>query len=279
MNKYLNLSNPSCFMKIGGNTAENMRPSQIAEEFYREGISVVELIYSKEFVYEEIRKIKELNLDISLHCPSDDLKLKYYFWSFIIRKPHFYFKKSLIKKFEKAILTAEKLEATHYIMHGGWFPKGHSKFGWLREKEKFLEALIRDFKPLFIKAKDSGVKFLLENLVPHNIFGETSDIVYVQEKFPWLGFCLDFAHSELTEQTDILKEFDIDHVHISDNDLKNDLHLPIGEGKIDFFKLFSLLKNKDYKGKIICEDTNIYNTVKSIEKTKELLKNFQKLYI
>lgn len=262
-------------MKIGALAiSEGIKPSQTVEEVYKKGIHTIELLYNTNLTLEEIKRIKKLDLDISIHCPFKNMQLKYPPWSFIINKPRFYFERYKIKEFEKSFLAAEKLEATHYIMHGGGFPRGYSKFVRLRKKEKFLQALVTDLKPFFIKAKDLRIKVLLENLMPNNIFGEVSDILYIQEKFPWTGFCLDFAHSELTKQTDILKDFCIDHVHISDNDSKNDLHLPIGDGKLDFFKLFNILKNKNYKGKVICEDLNIPNAVKSVAKTESLFKNF-----
>lgn len=264
-------------MKIGATViSEDMDPLQLAEEFHKKEVNIIELQYNKKFTEKKIKRIKELNLDISVHCPN--MRLKYPIWSFITKKPQLYFKRHQAKEFGKSLLVAEKLEATHYVMHGGGFPRGYSRFEWLKKKEKFPEVLTRDLKSFFMKAKDSGVKVLLENLMPFNIFGEISDIVYTQEKFPWTGFCLDFAHSELTKQTDTLKRFDIEHVHISDNDLINDSHLAIGEGKIDIFKLFKILRDKGYKRKIISEDQNISNAVKSVEKTKELLKNFQKVY-
>ena len=41
--------------------------------------------------------------------------------------------------------------------------------------------------------------------------------------------------------------------HISDNDLKLDYHLPVGEGKIDFKSVFKLLMGIGFKGTLNIE--------------------------
>lgn len=265
-------------MKIGSSVMAPIKPSCIVKSFYENNLNIIELEYNKMFTPEEIRKIKEFDMNISIHCPFRNLRIKYSLPSLILNMPRFYFGKSYIKMMDESLIAAKKLDATCCVIHGGGLPHGYHRFKKLRNREELLKALVKDLKPFFIKSKNLGIKVLLENLMFNNIFGKTSDIKYVQDKFPWLGFCLDFAHSELTMQTDELKIFHVDHVHVSDNDLKNDLHLPVGDGKMCFFKLFDTLKNMGYKGKIISEDVNIHNAVKSVKRLEGLLKEFQKLY-
>ena len=52
------------------------------------------------------------------------------------------------------------------------------------------------------------------------------------------GVCFDYAHavifgSDIDEWVKTLSPF-VRHMHINDNDLKNDLHLAAGDGKIDW---------------------------------------------
>ena len=53
------------------------------------------------------------------------------------------------------------------------------------------------------------------------------------------GICLDYAHASIFGDTDMeiwvktLAPY-IKHIHINDNDLKNDLHLAVGDGKINW---------------------------------------------
>lgn len=63
--------------------------------------------------------------------------------------------------------------------------------------------------------------------------------------FPNFKLCLDYGHAILSK-TDIetwcreLAPY-VSHMHLNDNDLKNDLHLAVGEGKIDFNEWRELL--------------------------------------
>lgn len=54
------------------------------------------------------------------------------------------------------------------------------------------------------------------------------------------GVCLDYAHAssfggnvDISEWASALAPY-VKHLHINDNDLKNDLHLPVGSGKIEW---------------------------------------------
>lgn len=259
-------------MKIGAlSFKEIATPSQIAQKFYDNDIKVIELGYSEDLISEEIKRIKQLGLDLSVHCLFRDLRLNYSLTSFILNMPYFYFKKEPLKNIEKGFLAAEKLEATHYILHGGVFPKGFFRFKRLRHEEKFLDVFIQEFKSLFIKAKDSKTKIVLENLPYGQIFSKVTHITKVIEQFPWIGFCFDFTHSELTKQTDLLNDLDIDYVHLSDNDFINDLHLSLGQGKLDFTKLFKILKDKRYDGKLIVECKTVSDAIESLEYLKKFI--------
>lgn len=59
-------------------------------------------------------------------------------------------------------------------------------------------------------------------------------------KFPNYGVCLDYAHASsfgrnvpIEKWVESLAPY-VKHMHINDNDLVNDLHLPVGSGKIDW---------------------------------------------
>ena len=60
------------------------------------------------------------------------------------------------------------------------------------------------------------------------------------------GVCFDYAHAALSnvpcrDWAKTLAPF-IKHVHINDNDLITDLHLAVGDGKIDWEEFISLQK-------------------------------------
>lgn len=259
-------------MKIGVAVYEEDFPSETAKEFYNKGIMAVELQYNEKFTAQEMNKLKNFDMDLSLHCPLKNLRFNCSMISFILNNPKFYFTKSQIRNIEEGFLVAEKLEATHYVMHGGVFSKGHFRFKRLQDKDKITKAFIKAFKPFFMRAKNSKVKVVLENLTRGNLFSDVSDIIQVREKFSWLGFCLDFGHSEIMRQTDLLKKLKIDYVHVSDNNFVTDSHLVIGKGKLDFTKLKKILAEQRFKGKVLAEGLNVKDAIDSFDYLREYFK-------
>jgi sugar phosphate isomerase/epimerase len=108
------------------------------------------------------------------------------------------------------------------------------------------------------KAGDLGIIVCLENL--------SENAVHLAEVFaavPKLNLTLDLGHAELlsAENTSFgfLENFPgrIKHVHLHDNlggsSPDDDLHLPVGEGRIDFYKIFEKLHAVRYTGTMTLE--------------------------
>jgi len=105
-----------------------------------------------------------------------------------------------------------------------------------------------------------------------NMFDEAPDVLaqLAEQMIEYknFGICLDYAHgtisgtsSELWMKT--LAPY-IRHMHINDNDLKNDLHYAIGDGQIDWKKYKKELEDYEI-------DTTILVEVSGIEKQKRSL--------
>ena len=115
----------------------------------------------------------------------------------------------------------------------------------------FLERLVA-------KAEGRGLSVCIENLSEH-----ASDLAEVFASVPLLNLTLDLGHAELlsSENTSFgfLEKFPerIKHIHLHDNfggsSAEDDLHLPVGEGKIDFEKIFEKLRGVNYEGTITLE--------------------------
>ena len=115
----------------------------------------------------------------------------------------------------------------------------------------FLERLIE-------KAADSGIIICLENLSEN-----AAHMANVFEALPSLHMCLDLGHAQLLSEHNTSYGFidrypeRIKHIHVHDNrggDSPNDdLHLPVGEGIVDFEKIFKKLKAIGYCGTITLE--------------------------
>lgn len=109
----------------------------------------------------------------------------------------------------------------------------------------FLEKLAQ-------KAQGGGLSVCIENLSEH-----ASDLAEVFAAVPRLSLTLDLGHAELLSSENasfgFFEKFPerIKHIHLHDNfggsSAEDDLHLPVGEGKIDFEKIFENLHAADYQ--------------------------------
>lgn len=107
-------------------------------------------------------------------------------------------------------------------------------------------------------AKRLGIVLCLENL------SETyKDFMPAFQSVPDLMMTLDIGHAQLlTQQNTSFGFIDhcfsrIAHLHVHDNrggkSVKDDLHLPLGEGVVDYPGIFALLKEKAYTSTITME--------------------------
>ena len=87
--------------------------------------------------------------------------------------------------------------------------------------------------------------------------------------------CLDYGHAILT-QTRIEKWVEafapfIGHMHLNDNDLRDDLHLALGSGQIDFNKYYALMKQYGINSSVLLE----MNGYDKVEKSIRFIKNIE----
>jgi sugar phosphate isomerase/epimerase len=107
-------------------------------------------------------------------------------------------------------------------------------------------------------ASDKGVTLCIENLTEqYESFAEACEAI------PDLRITLDIGHAELlsSENTSfnfIRHLFDkIEHLHVHDNhggtSVRDDLHLPLGEGRVDYPRILSMLNEKGYRHTVTME--------------------------
>lgn len=102
-------------------------------------------------------------------------------------------------------------------------------------------------------ATRAGVTLCLENLSEH-----AGHFAPAFERLPDLGMTLDLGHGELLSERNAAFGFiarfpeRIRHLHLHDNHggegVQDDLHLPIGEGRIDFTSILRALRSSGYAG-------------------------------
>lgn len=153
-------------------------------------------------------------------------------------------------KLLSTIEMAEKL-GIHFLTVHLWFDPRFVKQNVLTEKLRFLEAI-------FEAGALHHVLISLENL------SENSKVLaLVVHHVPEISLTLDVGHGELLAQRntayDIVNDlyFSIGHVHLHDNfggnGVKDDLHLPIGLGKIEIKQILLRLMEKGYDGTVTLE--------------------------
>jgi sugar phosphate isomerase/epimerase len=104
------------------------------------------------------------------------------------------------------------------------------------------------------RADELGLCLCLENMFPRtNSLVEPDDFAQVLEKFPTLKITLDTGHANIGSKGEkrclaFIRKFPerIDHVHVSDNFGKDDNHLPVGVGIIDFPRIIRALNEIGY---------------------------------
>jgi sugar phosphate isomerase/epimerase len=103
-----------------------------------------------------------------------------------------------------------------------------------------------------------GIHLLLENMLPHLLFGHVRDMMYLLGEINTcnVGTCLDTGHAHLAQETGVVIQKLSGHlklVHINDNRGDWDAHLPPGEGTIDWPWVISELRRNEFHGGLVLE--------------------------
>jgi sugar phosphate isomerase/epimerase len=105
---------------------------------------------------------------------------------------------------------------------------------------------------------ERGVHLVLENMLPHLLFGHVNDMLYLLGSIHdcEVGTCLDTGHAYLSRELGTVIHKLSGHLHLvhaNDNRGDRDDHLPPGEGHIDWPWLLSELDRCRFDGTLILE--------------------------
>ncbi len=189
-----------------------------------ETLSIIDLAY---YSYE---------LRISVHAPISDLNiasLNTPIWQETLNQ----IKNSITKLSEYA---------TVCVIHPGYIsPMANHCVDRALKKNNDALKLITNF------AEDFGVQATVENMVNVNfLMGRLPEEIknMINEG---IGFTFDVGHANTANAIDDFLNMKIDHVHLHDNNGKDDEHLVLGKGNIDWKHVVSALK--EYKGDFVIE--------------------------
>jgi len=203
---------------------------------------------------------RSYDLKYSVHTPFADIN---------IASPSKPILKAMLKRLEKSIAYANDLDAYMWVFHPG-LKTGISMFypgmEWLQN--------LKTARLLLRIANDYGVKIAIENVpepYPFLIKGVEDFTKFYDEIDENIDLVLDIGHANINGQTErFLTTFaeKIAHIHAHDNDGKDDQHLGIGYGTVDWKNIANLLKRISYNKVIVIE--SVEHIEESMQRAKQL---------
>jgi len=165
-------------------------------------------------------------------------------------------RKAWLVETKKAIDTARVLQLQKVNVHShvrGLYMQHQSA------RQQTIDQMIESLGNLLDYAEGQGVELMLENSASRRDIAKFEDFNRVVQALPNLGVHVDIAHAYLHGRLGHIDQYlrsfknRLSHIHISDNFGKDDDHLPIGQGKINFERVVKTLKRIKYDGTITFE--------------------------
>ncbi len=172
------------------------------------------------------------------------------------------------------LITASEAAATlgcrYLVLHPGPEKEGRpTPDEWYWRMKNAAESLNR----VATRCRELGVVLLLENMLPHLLFGHASDMLWLLGAIREtnVGTCLDTGHASLSGELPTVVHKLSGHLrmlHANDNNGDRDDHLPPGEGKIDWHSLVRQLIKWRFQGPLILELAGHGNAAEIMERAR-----------
>jgi len=231
--------------------------------------NLLEIVAENNHVIDEemIHSVKDIlssySFEYTVHSPFSDINIS------SLNKS---IRKESIKQVKYTIYAVNEIGGKIMTFHPGRHSAATNK-----AKENTKKILFDSLKEISEYNEDYGVTIALENMPDTFIttMKVSQEILEVLENKHLSGIkhTMDVGHLE-TNNVNIehyihdLKDFLV-HIHLHDNLGEFDNHLPLGEGNINFPKIFKALKNINYSGRMILEMTKTEDILKSREFLRE----------
>ena len=166
--------------------------------------------------------------------------------------------------FRKSMQIAQRLGVKGVVFHAGLLSGLNLRLfadRWIEKSKGFLRTLAGEFPNIDIYIENT---FEQEPYLFEALSKELADVKNI-------GLCLDYAHASLTKTPaakwpEALAPY-IRHIHINDNDLQSDLHLAVGDGKIDFAEFMYLVVKFNIDASVLVEVSS--TDIKQLSKDEE----------
>ncbi|MBQ8527779.1 MAG: sugar phosphate isomerase/epimerase [Lachnospiraceae bacterium] len=172
-------------------------------------------------------------------------------------------------RIEQSLQIARQLHAKAVIFHTNFIPNFCTDYycaSWIERNEAYWSKKLEKY---------NDINIYIENMfdMSYELLAQLSERLCV---YPNFGICFDYAHAHaFGDETCIMKWVHafapyVKHIHINDNDLVNDLHLPLGDGKIDW-KLFKEVYESYFpQATVLVEVKDPEDAEKSLQFIREL---------
>jgi sugar phosphate isomerase/epimerase len=202
-----------------------------------------------------------LNIEYTIHAPFADIN---------IAAADRNLRRFVIKRLEKSMQYAHQLDCLLWIFHPG-FHSAISSFYPGLDWQVNLESV----RTLVALGRKYNVRIAIENIpeIFPSLLKSVNDFSKLYEELGEdVGMVLDVGHANVNGQTEeFMDKFGdkIVHMHVSDNDGKQDSHFGIGEGSVDWQNFARSVKRMRFRGVIMVE--SILDVRQSLRNLRELL--------
>lgn len=221
------------------------------ENLIKMGADIVEIMMDgkqwndMEELFEDLApKLQQLPIEYTVHPPAWDINLTSE--NKMIRDASFI-------EYCKAIEFASMIGAHHVVIHPGF------TFCEMFDKKVAQNRAKQSIKALCDIAEPLNVTLAIENVGYRgsSIFTQQEYVHFLDDISKTAGYLIDVGHAQLNNwdiaaTIDTVKERLV-ALHLHDNDGQDDVHLPIGEGEIDWESIFNLLRDQKIDCQLILE--------------------------
>ena len=233
-------------------------------EIVDEGLQTVEGEFKK-----RVREVhKTTNLVLSLHAPLSDIN---------IASVNERMWEESIRQIKESIENTYEFIDDICVVHPGFFSPLS-----VQMPDTAVRKAIAGLTTLCEFAADRGLRIAVENLTSANmLMGRYPDELIQLVRgvnMDNLGVCIDVAHANTTKKlgeflgiTAKAEDVEIIHLHASDNFGADDLHLPLGEGNLDWRKVVHGMNDNEYAGIVVLELYSLDGGIESLEFINKVL--------
>ncbi|HEY8418022.1 MAG TPA: sugar phosphate isomerase/epimerase family protein [Limnochordales bacterium] len=185
----------------------------------------------------------------SLHAPFRGLNLA---------APREEERRTAVATIGRALEVAAALDCRHVVVH----PSDGTIYSDPDQRAAAWRRTVASLAELGRRAGELGVTVMIENLGDTHgtlIGGRVADLtaLIAEVGSPHIGICLDVSHAMISTggwEDELLAALPhLRSVHASDGDGSADAHLPLGDGKVAWDRMFQLLADHRYGGGFVLE--------------------------